>query len=221
MTLVLALILIVLIYIAFRLTPKKKPLTRGDLIRRSFAKPGRPESEWRPRLDALLAEAKELGIPPNKGGSWGELEEWVVAHRDSPRATDILAQTDTAAQTVDQSFPVIVSDETSTRMTLNRREFRIHAVTTFPTGVQYTEYEYRIDGSTVSIRVINESVDQPPDPQLFRVFEGSVPVADLLGRNFDEDTIASSKERTEWHPLRPDKWNGFAAFILSGHTERS
>lgn len=211
MTVVLIAILVVLVYIAYRLTPKKKPLTRGQLLERSFAKPGRPESEWRPRLDALLAEAKQLGIPPNKGGSWGELEEWVVAHRKSPSAGD------TETSIADESFPAVIDDlaQTRTWLTLNRLGSRIHSVTNFQTGVQRTEYEYRVNGSTVSIRVIKESVAQPPDPELFRVIDGA-PAPDLLAKNFDEDTIAGIKERTEWQQLPAERWNGFAAYILSG-----
>jgi hypothetical protein len=212
MTIVLIAILAVLVYIAYRLTPKKQPLTRGQLLERSFATPGRPESEWRPRLDALLAEAKALGIPPNKTGSWGELEELVVAHRTPEKAVE------TDAETADQSFPVVIDNQaqTRTRLTLNRLGSHIHSVTNFPTGVQYTEYEYRIDGNAVFVRVINESVHQPPDPQLFRVINGSVPDDDLEARNFDEDTIAGIKERAQWHLLRPEWWNGFSVFILSG-----
>ena len=86
LTVVLILILAVLVYIAYRLTPKKRPTTRSELLARAFSVPmSKEQTEALDRQSkALLAEAKALGAP--NLGSWGELQEWVVAHRKNTDA---------------------------------------------------------------------------------------------------------------------------------------
>jgi hypothetical protein len=65
----------------------KKEKSREELIKGAFEQPQDPRiaALWQARRDSLLAEADRLGAPSKVRGSWGELEEWVDAHRSAEK----------------------------------------------------------------------------------------------------------------------------------------
>ena len=88
-----------------------------------------------------------------------------------------------------------------------------------------SEYEYKIDGTTVSIRLLNSRRDPDPEhrDEEWEVRDGVVLESDLRARfeakkfklgSVDED-IARLKSQTEWHELTSWNFNGFKYFLLN------
>jgi|ERR1700733_5458545 hypothetical protein len=88
-----------------------------------------------------------------------------------------------------------------------------------------SEYEYKIDGTSVSIRLLNSREDpSPPDfTEEWKVRDGVVLELDIRARfgakkfkwgSVDED-IASLKSQTEWQQLKSWSFNGFKYFLLN------
>lgn len=89
-----------------------------------------------------------------------------------------------------------------------------------------SEYEYKIDGTIVSIRLLNSR--RAPDPggpnfEEWEVRDGVVLESDLRARletkqfkfgSIDED-IAELKSQTEWHELSSLAFSGFRYFLLN------
>ena len=87
------------------------------------------------------------------------------------------------------------------------------------------EYEYKIDGTIVSIRLLNSRDDPSPDnlKEEWKVRDGVVLESDLRARfeaqkfkwgSIDEQ-IAELKSETEWQELKSWSFNGFKYFLLS------
>jgi hypothetical protein len=88
-----------------------------------------------------------------------------------------------------------------------------------------SEYEYKIDGTTVSIRLLNSRDDPDPEhrEEEWKVRDGVVLESDLRTRfeakrfnltSIDED-IAALKFQAEWHELSSWNFNGFKYFLLN------
>lgn len=87
------------------------------------------------------------------------------------------------------------------------------------------EYEYKIDGTSVSVRLLNSRDNPSPDDleEKWKVRDGVVLESDLRNRfeakkfkwgSVDQD-IADLKAQTEWHELTSWNFNGFRYFILN------
>jgi len=86
------------------------------------------------------------------------------------------------------------------------------------------EYEYKIDGTSVSIRVLNSCHDPDPEnPEQWDVRDGVVLESDLRARfaakkfklgSIDEE-IAALRFGTEWQELTTWGFNGFKYFLLN------
>lgn len=87
------------------------------------------------------------------------------------------------------------------------------------------EYEYKIEGTSVSIRLLNSRDDPSPDDleEKWKVRDGVVLELDLRNR-FEakkfkwgsvEQDIADLKAQTEWQELKSWSFNGFKYFVLS------
>ncbi|HEY4950729.1 MAG TPA: hypothetical protein VIH88_10380 [Candidatus Acidoferrales bacterium] len=88
-----------------------------------------------------------------------------------------------------------------------------------------SEYEYKVDGTAVSIRLLNSRDDpSPPDfTEDWKVRDGVVLELDIRTR-FEakkfkwgsvDDDIASLKSQTEWQELKSWSFNGFKYFVLN------
>lgn len=87
------------------------------------------------------------------------------------------------------------------------------------------EYEYKIDGTSVSLRVLNSRHEPSPDnpEEEWEVRDGVVLESDLRARDEAkkfkmgsiDEKIAGLKSATEWQELTSWAFNGFKYFLLS------
>ena len=78
-----------------------------------------------------------------------------------------------------------------------------------------TEYEYRVDGLDVFVRILHAYFDQCGEMQAWKIRDGVVLETELRGRGYDDDGIAELKQDTEWKNLASTQWEGFKYFLLS------
>lgn len=100
--------------------------------------------------------------------------------------------------------------------------FRIYS--RFDLYVGASEYEYKIDCTSVSVRLLNSRDDPSPDNlhEEWNVRDGVVLESDLRTRSEAkkfklgsvDDDIAALKSQTAWHELKSWSYNGFKYFLI-------
>ena len=145
----------------------------------------------------------------------------VATATDEPDNTFIVTDESDVGQSID------VDTDINHRPCKNRLRFRSH----FDTRIDKSEYEYRIDGTDVYVRLLHdhgEDYSGGPEWKGWDVKDGVVLETDIRAREAQKDPvylnpevrenklaerIAQLKEQTEWAKLTG--WNGAAYFILS------
>ena len=103
------------------------------------------------------------------------------------------------------------------------------AVNHFRTNSRYlthyssADYEYRIDGTNVFCRLIEDRHEDAGVPEYQRVRDGVVLESAIRERNKDvkwdwfdvNDEINPAKKEVEWHEITPLSWHGLKYFILA------
>jgi hypothetical protein len=94
----------------------------------------------------------------------------------------------------------------------------------FDTASRDAEYEYKIDGTKVSVRLLHESLEDIGVPKVWEVRDGVLLEADFRerlktnmtfsGQEAREAEIADRKRALEWHEMLPTHFNGLKYFIL-------
>jgi hypothetical protein len=90
----------------------------------------------------------------------------------------------------------------------------------FDVNVNKSEFEYRVDGTEVSIRLLEEICESGGEPDEHSVIDGVVQETALRDKPttrpwFVEDRLKHLKESVEWHPLTSLAFNGLKYVILS------
>jgi hypothetical protein len=108
-------------------------------------------------------------------------------------------------------------------ITFQARKNHFRLDSRFDTVSRDAEYEYKIDGTAVSVRLLHESLEDIGLAKTWEVRDGVVQEADLrkrwktekgvLERNVDEE-ISARKKSVEWCVLLPSYLNGLKYFIL-------
>ena len=106
-----------------------------------------------------------------------------------------------------------------------KNHFRFYS--RFDIYVGEREYEYKIEGTEVFIRLLQDKSRDPGEPEYWEVRDGVVqemairqrkerqdPIVSGLGDSAEE-TIKSLKEQTQWSSLSSTAWNGFKYYLLS------
>jgi hypothetical protein len=93
------------------------------------------------------------------------------------------------------------------------------------------EYEYRIEGTDVLIRLLQAVNEDAGEPKTWDVIDGVVQESDVrarwekdegvLGKKDIEKDMAELKERTEWSKLAAVAWGGFKYFALAKNMPRA
>lgn len=93
--------------------------------------------------------------------------------------------------------------------------------------VSHSEYEYKVEGTDVSVRLLNNKNEDPDEPEYWDVRDGVVQETTIRERKERESEFAKSlgsstdemleqlKKQTEWCNLFSTSWNGFKYYILS------
>jgi hypothetical protein len=94
----------------------------------------------------------------------------------------------------------------------------------FDTVSRDAEYEYKIDGTKVSVRLLHASLEDVGLPKVWEVRDGVLLEAELRerlktnttfsGQEAREEEIADRKRALEWHEMLPTYFNGLEYFIL-------
>ncbi len=94
----------------------------------------------------------------------------------------------------------------------------------FDTVSRDAEYEYKIDGTKVSVRLLHESLEDIGFPKVWEVRDGVLLEAELRerlktnmtfsGQEDREKEIVDRKRALEWHEMLPTHFNGLKYFIL-------
>ena len=105
---------------------------------------------------------------------------------------------------------------------LRKNHFRLDS--RFDTVSRDAEYEYKIDGTNVSVRLLHESLEDMGVPKVWEVRDGVLLEADFRerlktnmtfsGQEDREKEIADRKRALKWHELLPTYFNGLKYFIL-------
>ena len=93
-------------------------------------------------------------------------------------------------------------------------------------NTRYTDrmYEYRVEGTEVSIRLIALKTEEIGEPEHFEVRDGVVLEMDIRTlaeghsdfiRERAEEQIAYLKKEVEWQKMKPISWHGLKYFIIS------
>lgn len=92
----------------------------------------------------------------------------------------------------------------------------------FDTVSRDAEYEYKIDGTKVSVRLLHESLEDIGLPKVWEVRDGVLLEAELRerlktnmtfsGQEAREEEIADRKRALEWHEMLPTYFNGLKVF---------
>lgn len=98
----------------------------------------------------------------------------------------------------------------------------------YDTCVSQSEYEYRIEGTEVLVRVLQNCFEDIGVDKTWDVRDGVVQESDIRAREavktFQirdvEEDVADWKKRAEWNNLRATDWNGLKYFILSKNMEK-
>lgn len=100
--------------------------------------------------------------------------------------------------------------------------FRVYS--RFDTAVGQTEYQYRVDGTDVCIRAVQQINEDIGAPKTWNIRDGVVQETEIrarwatemsvLKRDVDAD-MADLKKRVEWSKLMSTDWDGLKYFILS------
>jgi hypothetical protein len=114
---------------------------------------------------------------------------------------------------------------------INRRRcaghFRVYS--RFDTAVGQTEYQYRVDGTEVSIRVLQQTNEDIGVPKTWNIRDGVVQETEIRARWATEMSVlqrdveadmAALKKRVEWDRLSSTDWDGLKYFILSKNMEK-
>ncbi len=102
-----------------------------------------------------------------------------------------------------------------------RNHFRLDSQ--FDTAYRDAEYEYKIEGTNVFVRLLNESLEDIGLAKTWEVRDGVLLEADyrerlkankFVSEQDREEEIADRKKALEWHEVLPSYWNGLKYFIL-------
>jgi hypothetical protein len=78
-----------------------------------------------------------------------------------------------------------------------------------------TEYEYRVEGTEVVVRILHAVSDQCGAMQAWKIRDGVVLETELRDKGFDDDDLTTLKQDAEWKSLPSTQWEGFKYFLLS------
>jgi len=102
-----------------------------------------------------------------------------------------------------------------------KNHFRFDSM--FDTASRDGEFEYKIEGTSVFIRLIHESLEDIGLSKIWEVRDGVLLEAELRERIKNktiilfqsyEKEVAERKKALEWHEIHPAQWNGLKYFIL-------
>jgi hypothetical protein len=140
------------------------------------------------------------------------------------------AEAETPAASEDDNDFLVTSDgESHQYVTLDSdinyrpclNHFRFYS--RYDTAVGNSEYEFRIDGTKVFLRLTQDCSENPGKGDEWEVCDGVVMESDMRARdvksafrlNTVDERIASLKKATEWCELMSSDWKGLKYFILS------
>lgn len=102
-----------------------------------------------------------------------------------------------------------------------KNHFRLYS--RFDTSVGECEYEYKIEGASVFVRLFQDKNKNPGEPEYWDVRDGVVQRTEIQERESKsgikiqptEEKIEQLKKATEWTKLEVTAWNGFPYFALA------
>jgi hypothetical protein len=113
-----------------------------------------------------------------------------------------------------------------------KNHFRLYS--RYDTSVRNYEYEYKTEGTSVFVRLIQDRNEDPGEPESCDVLDGVVQETAMREReekkkktgirSLDgsvEEKIVGLKKQTEWTQLSATAWNGFPYFLLACNLPRS
>jgi hypothetical protein len=107
-----------------------------------------------------------------------------------------------------------------------KNHFRLYS--RFDTSVGECEYEYKIEGTSVFVRLFQDKSENPGEPEYWDVRDGVVQQTEIRERERRssirmqpiEEKVEQLKKATEWNKLAVTAWNGFPYFLLTHNLPR-
>jgi hypothetical protein len=126
----------------------------------------------------------------------------------------------------------LVSQKIELDVDINYRPYKNHFrfYLRYDTSQSVSEYEYRIEGTDVFIRLLQDRYQDAGVPKTWDVLDGVVQETDVRARwgkevavlrRDGEKDMADLKKRTEWSKVSSSSWGGFKYFVLAKNMAQS